>query len=108
MTALVERESQLRRFRDGLDRRARRSRAEGRTDQRPLSVGFWFSLGHSSVVFALAFLLSLGVKSLAGQVKNGGSGLHTATGTIGASVSGVFLWVLGVLNLFALAGILNV
>ena len=29
--------------------------------QRPLSVGFWFSLGHSSVVFGLCLLLSLGV-----------------------------------------------
>src|SRR3954466_386033 len=29
---------------------------------KPLSVGFWFSLGHSSIVFALALLLSAGVK----------------------------------------------
>ena len=36
--------------------------------QRPLSVGFWFSLGHSSVVFVLALLLSLGVRALAGAV----------------------------------------
>ncbi len=27
---------------------------------RSLSAGFWFSLGHSSVVFGLAFLLALG------------------------------------------------
>ena len=31
--------------------------SEGR---RPLSVGFWFSLGHSTIVFALAFLISIG------------------------------------------------
>src|SRR3954447_13876048 len=93
---------------DNTTRKLIADRAEGRTDRRPLSVGFWFSLGHSSVVFALAFVLSLGVKSLAGQVEDGGSGLHTATGMIGASVSGLFLWVLGILNLFALAGILSV
>src|SRR4051812_21816818 len=76
--------------------------------RKPLSVGFWFSLGHSSIVFALALLLSAGVKALAGQVENGGSGLHSVTGVIGASVSGLFLWILGVLNLVVLAGILKV
>jgi high-affinity nickel-transport protein len=76
--------------------------------RKPLSVGFWFSLGHSSIVFGLAFLLSVGVKALAGQVENGDSGLHSATGIIGASVSGVFLWVLGILNLMVLIGIIGV
>jgi nickel/cobalt transporter (NiCoT) family protein len=76
--------------------------------RKPLSVGFWFSLGHSSIVFMLAFLLSVGVKALAGQVADGGSGLHSATGVIGASVSGVFLWILGVLNLVVLSGIVKV
>jgi high-affinity nickel-transport protein len=93
---------------DNTTRKLITDRTEGRTDRRPLSVGFWFSLGHSTIVFALAFLLSLGVKSLAGQVENDGSSLHTATGVIGASVSGVFLWILGVLNLIALGGILKV
>ena len=77
-------------------------------DRRPLSVGFWFSLGHSTVVFGLAFLLSAGVKALAGQVQDGGSELHSITGVIGASVSGVFLWILGVLNLVVLIGIIRV
>jgi high-affinity nickel-transport protein len=76
--------------------------------RKPLSVGFWFSLGHSTIVFGLAFLLSAGVKALAGQVANGDSGLHSTTGIIGASVSGVFLWVLGILNLVVLLGILKV
>src|SRR3954466_7915238 len=76
--------------------------------RKPLSVGFWFSLGHSTVVFSLTFLLSLGVKTLVGEVKNEGSGLHSATGIVGASVSGVFLWVLGILNLVVLLGILKV
>jgi high-affinity nickel-transport protein len=83
--------------------------AQGEPQQRkPLSVGFWFSLGHSSIVFALAFLLSVGVKALAGQVENNDSGLHSATGIIGASVSGVFLWILGILNLIVLFGIIGV
>jgi high-affinity nickel-transport protein len=76
--------------------------------RKPLSVGFWFSLGHSTIVFALAFLLSVGVKALAGQVESDNSGLHSVTGVVGASVSGVFLWVLGILNLVVLFGILKV
>jgi high-affinity nickel-transport protein len=75
---------------------------------KPLSVGFWFSLGHSTIVFSLAFLLSVGVKTLAGQVENDGSELHSVTGVIGASVSGVFLWILGILNLIVLLGIIKV
>jgi len=76
--------------------------------KKPLSVGFWFSLGHSSVVFGLAFLLSVGVKALAGQVEDDGSELHSVTGIIGVSVSGVFLWILGILNLAVLIGIIKV
>ncbi len=77
-------------------------------DQRPVSVGFWFSLGHSSVVFGLTFLLSIGVRALAGQVENESSALQQATGLIGVTVSGVFLLVLGIINLVILLGILKV
>src|ERR1700722_8396909 len=47
--------------------------------QRPLSVGFFFSLGHSTVVFALAVLLNLGIRGLDEQVSNGSSGLQYTT-----------------------------
>ncbi|MEV6598789.1 HoxN/HupN/NixA family nickel/cobalt transporter [Actinoplanes sp. NPDC051346] len=76
-------------------------------DRKPLSVGFWFSLGHSTVVFALAFLLAAGVKALAGPVQHQGSTLHSVTGVVGASVSGVFLWILGILNLVVLVGVIG-
>jgi nickel/cobalt transporter (NiCoT) family protein len=76
--------------------------------RKPLSLGFWFSLGHSTIVFLLTFLLSIGVKALAGQVENGNSGLHSVTGIVGASVSGVFLWILGILNFVVLLGIIKV
>ncbi|GAB3667696.1 HoxN/HupN/NixA family nickel/cobalt transporter [Nocardioides korecus] len=81
--------------------------ATGRAD-RPLSVGFWFSLGHSTIVFVLSFLLAVGVKALAGPVEDDSSVLHSITGVIGASVSGIFLLVLGLLNLAVLLGILKV
>ena len=76
--------------------------------KRPMSVGFWFSLGHSTIVFALAFLLSLGVKALVGPVKNDNSSLHHYTGLIGTSVSGTFLVIIAVINLIILVGIVRV
>jgi nickel/cobalt transporter (NiCoT) family protein len=91
---------------DNTTRKLLAERPEGHP--RPLSVGFWFSLGHSTIVFGLSFLLSAGVKALAGQVADGSSGLHSVTGIVGASVSGTFLWVLGVLNLVVLVGIVKV
>ena len=93
---------------DNTTRKLMQDNIQTGNDRKPLSVGFWFSLGHSSIVFLLAFLLSVGVKALAGQVQNDGSGLHSITGVIGASVSGVFLWILGILNLVVLLGIIKV
>jgi high-affinity nickel-transport protein len=91
---------------DNTTRKLLEDRSEG--ERRPLSVGFWFSLGHSTIVFLLTFLLALGVKALAGQVENDSSVLHSITGVVGASVSGVFLWVIGLLNLVVLVGIVSV
>ena len=54
-----------------IDNTTRKLMSEGK---RPLSVGFWFSLGHSTIVFALSLLLTVGIKALAGPVKNGDSG----------------------------------
>jgi high-affinity nickel-transport protein len=76
--------------------------------QRPLSVGFFFSLGHSSIVFLLAAAFAIGVKGLSGAVADDGSSLHEATGLIGPAVSGTFLLVIGLVNLAALVGIVQV
>ena len=53
-----------------IDNTTRKLMSEGK---RPLSAGFWFSLGHSSVVFALSVLISAGVRALDGPVRNGSS-----------------------------------
>ncbi|WP_163759867.1 HoxN/HupN/NixA family nickel/cobalt transporter [Mycobacterium botniense] len=76
--------------------------------QRPLAVGFFFSLGHSSVVFGLAVLLAVGLKTIVGPVENQSSQLHYYTGLIGATVSGVFLYLIALINVAILAGILGV
>jgi high-affinity nickel-transport protein len=93
---------------DNTTRKLMADNAETGNTRKPLSVGFWFSLGHSTIVFLLAFLLSVGVKALAGQVEDESSELHSITGIIGASVSGVFLWILGILNLIVLISIIKV
>ncbi len=85
---------------------AERSGSDGPRRQ-PLSAGFWFSLGHSTVVLGLAVMLCLGVKALAGQLTDDSSALHSLAALIGSSVSGVFLWVIGLLNLAALVGIVK-
>ncbi len=88
-----------------IDNTTRKLMGEGK---RPLSVGFWFSLGHSSIVFALALLISFGVRSLDGPVKNDHSSLHQVTGWLGTTVSGSFLYVIAALNIVILVGILKV
>ena len=76
--------------------------------KRPLSVGFFFSLGHSSVVFVLAVLLNFGIRALDEQVKNSSSHLQQTTNVIGTLVSGTFLFLIAAINVVILAGIVKV
>ena len=88
-----------------IDNTTRKLMAEGK---RPMSVGFWFSLGHSTVVFVLAFVFAIGIRALNGQVSHAGSQLHTVTSWIGTGVSGMFLYLIAALNIVILIGILRV
>src|ERR1035441_1766143 len=88
-----------------IDNTTRKLVGEGK---RPLSVGFFFSLGHSSVVFILALLLNFGIRALDDQVKNANSHLQHTTSFIGTMVSGVFLFLIAAINVVILAGIIRV
>ncbi len=77
-------------------------------DKRPLSVGFFFSLGHSSVVFVLAVVLNFGIRSVDSAVSNNNSALHRTTGIIGTSISGTFLYLIAALNIVVLLSIVKV
>jgi high-affinity nickel-transport protein len=88
-----------------IDNTTRKLVGEGK---RSLSAGFWFSLGHSSVVFGLAFLLALGVKALVGPVQDENSPMLQTLGLIGSLVAGTFLILIGLTNLFAVVGIAKV
>ena len=88
-----------------IDNTTRKLMGEG---QRPMSVGFWFSLGHSSVVLVMVMGIALGVRALASGVQDQSSALQQVAGVWGPSISGVFLVVIGLVNLAALVGILRV
>ena len=88
-----------------IDNTTRKLMSEGK---RPLAVGFFFSLGHSSVVAVLAILLNFGIKALGTQLNDENSSLHHYTGLIGTSVSGAFLMLIAILNLVILLSIMKV
>jgi len=88
-----------------IDNTTRKLMSEGK---RPLGVGFFFSLGHSSVVTFLAIILNFGIRSLGVQVKDKNSSLHHYTSLIGTSVSGAFLMIIALLNLIVLLSVIKV
>lgn len=92
-----------------IDNTTRKLAGDGHSGNRhrPMTVGFWFSLGHSSIVFGLCALLAAGIRSLSdhGGVVSG----ETEAGLqiFGTAVSGVFLYLIGVLNLVILLEVLR-
>jgi nickel/cobalt transporter (NiCoT) family protein len=88
-----------------IDNTTRKLVGEGK---RALSGGFWFSLGHCSVVFGLAFLLSIGVRAIVGPVQDENSTMLQTLGLIGSLVAGTFLILIGLTNLVSVFGIAKV
>jgi high-affinity nickel-transport protein len=88
-----------------IDNTTRKLMADGK---RPLSVGFFFSLGHSTIVFTLTLVLALGLKAVGTSLQDDSSALHNYGGLIGTLVSGGFLYLLGIINLVILVGIVKV
>jgi nickel/cobalt transporter (NiCoT) family protein len=72
--------------------------------KRPLGVGFFFSLGHSTIVVGLAIVIAFAATAVKRELPQ----LQNVGGVIGACVSGVFLWVIGTLNLLVLLDILKI
>jgi len=72
--------------------------------KRPLAVGFFFSLGHASIVLGLC----VAIAHAASLVKQHLPLLQNLGGILGASVSGIFLWIIGLLNLSVFLQMLQV
>jgi high-affinity nickel-transport protein len=67
----------------------------------PYSAGFFFSLGHSTVVI----LASIAIAAVAMAMQGKLDAFHHIGGVIGTTVSALFLLVIGIANLFILKGI---
>lgn len=67
-------------------------------NKRPVAVGFFFSLGHSTIVVAL----SIGIAIAAAVIKNDIPSLQNVGGLIGTSVSALFLFVIAIINILVL------
>ncbi len=76
--------------------------------KKPLSVGYFFSLGHSTIVVAIGVGIVVAEKTVYGAVSNTSSGLEQFGGVFGTIVSASFLYVIAILNLVILAGIIKV
>jgi high-affinity nickel-transport protein len=72
--------------------------------KRPLATGFFFSLGHSTIVFSLTAGLAVAAKTVNSKVP----GFQEYGRYIGTSVSGTFLLLIGLLNLVVLLDIVGV
>jgi high-affinity nickel-transport protein len=88
-----------------IDNTTRKLMNEGK---RPLSTGFWFSMGHSTIVVAIGLGIVVAEKAVYGAVSNNNSTLERFGGIFGTIVSAAFLYLIALLNLIILAGIFRV
>src|SRR3569833_1132235 len=81
-----------------IDNVVRKLMQEGR---KPLAVGFFFSLGHSSIVIVASAIIAASAAALQPQLE----AFHDLGGVIGTVVSAAFLLAIGLANLIVLRGI---
>lgn len=72
--------------------------------QRPVGVGFYFSLGHSTIVFILSLGLALATRWVERAIPH----LETIGNILGTVISSGFLYLIAILNLVSLLGIYDV
>src|SRR5579883_2997511 len=75
--------------------------------KKPVGVGLFFSLGHSTVVFIMATLVAAGSAAIASNLANDNSGLKFWGGLIGTSVSALFLFAIAIMNIIILVQIVQ-
>lgn len=81
-----------------IDNTTRKLLQEGK---RPLTVGFWFALGHSTIVVGLIVSLVLAAKTVVGSLPV----LRSNGAILGTTVSGLFLFIIGLVNAIIVVGI---
>jgi nickel/cobalt transporter (NiCoT) family protein len=75
--------------------------------KKPVGVGFFFSLGHSTVVILIAVLVGLGATYISAGINDTNSPLETMAGLIGTSVSAFFLLAMAIINIVILVQIVR-
>ncbi len=92
---------------DNTTRKAMNER-RGSDQPRPFGFGYFFSLGHSTIVVAMGVGIIVAAKTVLPAVTHSTSSLESFGGTFGTIVSATFLFLIGVLNLVILGGIIRV
>jgi high-affinity nickel-transport protein len=87
-----------------IDNTTRKLTADG---SKPKSVGFWFAMGHSMIVLGMAVLVVVATK-IASSLTSDDSPVRQGLGLAGTLASGLFLWLIGIINIVALVGIWRV
>lgn len=73
-------------------------------NQRPFTVGLWFSLGHSTIVVGLIVALVFVTRTVIGRIPV----LESGGAIIGTTISGLFLWLMGIVNLVIVLNIYRI
>jgi nickel/cobalt transporter (NiCoT) family protein len=92
---------------DNTTRKAMNER-QGTDQPRPFGFGYFFSLGHSTIVIAMGVGIIIAAKTVLPAVTHSNSSLESFGGTFGTIVSASFLFLIGILNLVILGGIVKV
>ena len=70
-------------------------------NQRPVTVGFWFAIGHSAVVALGAAVIAAASVAMEGRFEN----FRQVGGVISTCVSALFLFIIAAINLFVLRSV---
>ncbi|MCQ4083479.1 HoxN/HupN/NixA family nickel/cobalt transporter [Streptomyces sp. RB6PN25] len=88
-----------------IDNSTRKLMADGK---RPLGSGFFFALGHSTIVVAVGVGITIAAKAVFGAMVDPNSTYETLGGMLGTLTSAGFLYLIAALNLVVLSGIAKV
>jgi high-affinity nickel-transport protein len=88
-----------------IDNTTRKLMSDGK---RPLGTGFFFALGHSTIIVVVGVGLGIAAKAVFGAVVTPTSGYETIGGVVGTSMAAGFLYLIAALNVVVLAGIFKV
>ncbi|HXS85394.1 MAG TPA: HoxN/HupN/NixA family nickel/cobalt transporter [Mycobacterium sp.] len=84
-----------------IDNTTRKLMSDGK---KPKAVGFWFAMGHSTVVLVMAVLIMVGAR-MVGTLADEKSPTRHVLGIAGTLASGLFLYLIAIINVIAMVGI---